>query len=637
MTPVSTPPVVPGSPPSGSGSGNTDWTWRRETPLSRFLSTESGSAAVLLAATVAALVWANVSGTSYQAFWHTVLSVQLGGSAVTMDLVGWVNSALMTFFFFVVGLEARREFDMGELRERRRLVLPVTAGIAGMSLAVLLFLVVNAGEPSARGWGVAMSTDTAFALGMLALIGPRFPERLRAFLLTVVVIDDIVALLVIATVYTSQLSVGPLMAAFALFAAILVLSRLHVRQGLVYLVVGTATWVAMHLSGVDPVVVGLAMGLLTYASPAGREDLERASDRFRDFREQPTPELARSARASLQQAVSPNERLQDAFHPWTSYVIVPLFALANAGIPIHREFLASAYRSPITLGIIVAFVLGKPLGILAGSWVVTRLTAGWLRPPVGWAAVAGGGTIAGIGFTVSLLIASLAFSGRDLEQAKLGILTSALGAAALTWLLFRVTAALPLTLRARVLLGTAESIVDLADPVHPDRDHVRGPSDAPVTLVEYADFECPYCGQAEPIIRDLLADFGDIRYVWRHLPLRDVHPHAQLAAEAAEAAARQGAFWAMHDLLLDHQGALLLADLAVYADQLGLDVARFAADLQRHVGAARVAQDVDSADLSGVSGTPTFFLNGRRHHGAYDIETLSNAVRLARAAAAISP
>ena len=618
-------------------SGNTDWTWRHETPLSRFLRTESGSAAVLLAATVAALVWANVAGASYQAVWRTVLSIHLGGSGVSMDLVGWVNSGLMTFFFFVVGLEARREFDMGELRERRRVILPVTAGIIGMSLAILVFLLVNAGRPSAIGWGVAMSTDTAFALGMLALIGPRYPERLRAFLLTVVVIDDIVALLVIATVYTSDLRVGPLLVAVALFTGILVLSRLHVRGGLIYLVIGIATWVAIQLSGVDPVVVGLAMGLLTYARPSGREELERASDRFRDFREQPTPELARSARTSLQQAVSPNERLQDAFHPWTSYVIVPLFALANAGIPIHADFLASAYRSPITLGIIGAFMLGKPLGILAGSWCVRLVSAGRLRPPVGWAAVAGGGTIAGIGFTVSLLIATLAFSGLDLEEAKLGILTAALGAAGVTWLLFRITAALPLALRGRLLLGTAESIVDLADPVHPDRDHIRGPGDAPVTLVEYADFECPYCGQAEPIVRELLADFGDIRYVWRHLPLRDVHPNAQLAAEAAEAAARQGAFWDMHDLLLRHQGALLVPDLTTYAEALGLDVTRFMSDLRRHAGAARVAQDVSSADLSGVSGTPTFFLNGRRHHGAYDIRTLSNAVRLARASAAITP
>ena len=618
-------------------TGNTSWTWRHETPLSRFLRTESGSAAILLAATVAAVVWANVAGSSYETVWGTELAVRVGGSGVSMSLVGWVNSGLMTFFFFVVGLEARRELDMGELRERRRVVLPLTAGIVGMTLAVLLFLVVNAGEPSARGWGVAMSTDTAFALGMLALIGPRFPERLRAFLLTVVVIDDVVALVVIATVYTSQLNVIPLLVALALFAALMVLSRLHVRQGIVYLVVGVATWVALHLSGVDPVVVGLAMGLLTYASPAGREELERATDRFRDFREQPTPELARSARAGLQQAVSPNERLQDAFHPWTSYVIVPLFALANAGISVDSGFLSQAYRSPITLGIIAAYVIGKPAGVLTGSWLVTLAARGRLRPPVGWAAVAGGGTIAGIGFTVSLLIATLAFHGRDLEEAKLGILTAALAAAGLTWVFFRITASLPPARRARALLGTAESIVDLADPVDPDRDHIRGPSEAPVTLVEYADFECPYCGQAEPIVRELLADFGDIRYVWRHLPLRDVHPHAQIAAEAGEAAARQGAFWEMHDLLLDHQGALLTRDLVGYSEQLGLDAARFTNDLHPHTGAARVAQDVDSADLGGVSGTPTFFINGRRHHGAYDIQTLNNAVRLARAKAAITP
>jgi Na+/H+ antiporter NhaA len=618
-------------------SGSTDWTWRRETPLSRFLSTESGSAAVLLAATVAALLWANVSSASYEALWGTELSIQVGGSGITMDLVEWLNSGLMTFFFFVVGLEARRELDVGDLRERRRIVLPVFAGIGGMAMAVLLYLVVNAGESSARGWGVAMSTDTAFALGMLALIGPRFPERLRAFLLTVVVVDDVVALLVIATVYTSELDVIPLLVAFGLFAGILLLKRLRVRGGLAYLIVGIATWVAMHLSGVDPVVVGLAMGLLTYASPAEREDLERATERFLDFREQPTPALARSARAGLAQAVSPNERLQETFHPWTSYVLVPLFALANAGIVIEGDFLAQAYRSPITLGIIIGYVFGKPVGILVGSWIVTRATSGRLSPPVGWAAVAGGGTIAGMGFTVSLLVATVAFSGRDLEEAKLGILTAALGAAALTWVLFRVTAALPLERRARLLLGTAESIVDLADPVHPDRDHIRGPAEAPVTLVEYADFECTYCGQAEPIVRELLADFGDIRYVWRHLPLHDVHPHAQIAAEAAEAAASQGAFWAMHDLLLDHQGALLTADLVGYAERLGLDLRRFTADLNDHAGAERVAQDVEGAGQSGVAGTPTFFLNGRRHHGAYDIASLSDAVRLARASTTITP
>src|SRR5208282_1666159 len=177
---------------------------------------------------------------------------------------------------------------------------------------------------------------------------------------------------------------------------------------------------------------------------------------------------------------------------------------------------------------------------------------------------------------------------------------------------------------------------DLAVPVDPRRDHVRGPAKAPVTVVEYGDFECPYCGQAEPAVRELLAGDGDVRYVWRHLPLTDVHPHAQLAAEGAEAAAKQGKFWEMHDQLLSHQGALSARDLIRYAGELGLGVERFADDLARRAGSARIAEDVDSADISGVSGTPTFFVNGRRHHGAYDLGTLSDTVRAARARALIS-
>lgn len=206
----------------------------------------------------------------------------------------------------------------------------------------------------------------------------------------------------------------------------------------------------------------------------------------------------------------------------------------------------------------------------------------------------------------------------------------------ITWLVFRATDLLPPRLRIRALLGSAEAIVDLAVPVDPDHDHVRGADDAPVTLVEYGDFECPYCGQAEPVVRELLAGFGDVRYVWRHLPLNDVHPNAQLAAEAAEAASDQDAFWELHDLLLTHQDALRPPDLIGYAEQLGLDVGRFTDELRRHTHAARIAEDVDSADLSGVSGTPTFFVNGRRHYGAYDIVTLSAAVRAAGARATIS-
>src|SRR5262245_53285305 len=542
----------------------------------------------------------------------------------------------MTFFFFVVGLEARREFDRGELRERRRASLPLAAGIGGMIVPVAIFLAFNAGHDSAHGWGVAMSTDTAFALGMLALVGPRFPIRLRAFMLTVSVVDDLAALAVIATVYASGLDGSALLIALAIFAVIVVMARLGVQRGAGYAVLGAAAWIALSKSGVDPIVIGLAMGLLTWATAPARGDLERASDLFRLFREQPTPELARSARLGLESALSPNERLQLLFHPWTSYVIVPLFALANAGIAINGSFLADAFTAPIALGIVIGYVVGKPAGIFAGSWLVTKLSGGRVRAPVGWAALAGGGTIAGIGFTVSLLIAGLAFDGDELAEAKLGVLSAALCSSVLTWLVFRATVYLPRPLRTRALLGTGEAIVDLAVPVDPERDHVRGPADAPVTLVEYGDFQCPYCGQAESVIREVLQGHGDVQYVWRHLPLNDVHAHAELAAEAAEAAAAQGAFWDMHDLLLDRQTALEPGDLMSYARELGLEFERFVEDLERRVGAGRIAEDVDGADLSNVSGTPTFFINGRRHQEAYDIETLSKAVRLARARASIA-
>jgi protein-disulfide isomerase len=215
------------------------------------------------------------------------------------------------------------------------------------------------------------------------------------------------------------------------------------------------------------------------------------------------------------------------------------------------------------------------------------------------------------------------------------VLSAALCSSLAAWTIFGVTALLPPRRRVQALLGTAEPIIDLAVPVDPDRDHIRGPAEALVTLVEYGDLECPYCGQAEPVVRELLADFGDLRYVWRHLPLTDVHPRAELAAEAAEAAASQGDFWRMHDLLLEHQQNLRPVDLNRYAADLGLDVEQFRYDLRKHTHVPRIDEDVESASLSGVSGTPSFFINGRRHYGAYDITTLSAAVKTAKARAAI--
>jgi protein-disulfide isomerase len=292
---------------------------------------------------------------------------------------------------------------------------------------------------------------------------------------------------------------------------------------------------------------------------------------------------------------------------------------------------SGAAGSPVTVGVLLGYLAGKPLGTFGMSLAVTRLSRGRLRPPVGWAPLISAGTIAGVGFTISLLVACLAFTGARLDEAKLGLLGAAALAPALTWVVVRATERLPWRRRLKALLGGAAPLVDLAYDVDPGRDHIRGPLDARVTVVEYGDFECPFCGRAEPQVRELLRDFSDVRYVWRHLPLSDLHLRAEPAAEAAEAAAAQDAFWPMHDLLLTHQDALETADLVGYAERLGLDAERFADDLDACLGAKRIAEDVEGADLSGVTGTPTFFINGRRHYGPYDIASLSAAVRAAEA------
>ena len=613
-------------------TGRTAWARNLAAPVRDFLSTETGSALFLLGATMVALVWANSPWPdSYESVWTTELSIRLGHWALAADLRHWINDGLMTFFFLVVGLEAKRELDLGELRDRRRVALPVVAGLGGMIVPVAIYLAFNAGGPGAHGWGAAMSTDTAFALGVLSLVAPRGATRLRVFQLTVVVVDDLCALIVIATAYSEHISLVALAIAVGLFGVLVALRYAPFGRSAAAAVVAVAMWVAMFKSGIHPTIAGLAIGLVTTAYPPARSDLERASETFRSFREQPTPELARSAQLSLVAAISANERLQYRLHPWTSYAIVPLFALANAGITFSGGLFGDALGSPVTLGIMFGYAVGKPVGIVCASWLATRRVFGGQRLPVSWPGLVGVGAVAGIGFTVSLLISSLAFRGALLDQAKLGILAGAVLSTLSAWAAFRVIALIPSSARARQILGTAEELLDLADDVDPRIDHIRGAPDASVTLVEYGDYECPYCGQAETVIRELLVSFGDdLRYVWRHLPLNDVHPHAQMAAEAAEAAGAQGRFWEMHDMLLAHQDALRPMDLGRYAEELGLDLDRFWDELRRRVHAPRVARDVASADESGVSGTPTFFINGRRHYGAYDIATLTEEVRSAR-------
>jgi Na+/H+ antiporter NhaA len=621
-----------------SFTGKTAWARNLTAPVRDYLNTETGGAMVLLAAAVAALIWANSPWSdSYESLWTTRLSIELGSGGISLDLRHWVNEGLMTLFFLVVGLEAKRELDTGALRERRRIALITLSALGGMAAGAGIFMAFNAGGAGADGWGAAISTDTAFALGVLALVAPR-ATRLRLRLLTLAVVDDLVALLVIATVYSEDLSWVPLLVAAGVFALLVGLRFVPVAgRGPLAIVLGAALWVSLYESGIDPLISGLAVGLVTTAYPPSREELERVTELTRSFREQPTPSRARTAQRSVASAISANDRLQFALHPWTSFVIVPLFALANTGIHLDADLLGDAVTSPITLGILFGYLVGKPIGLVAATWLGTRSWALGIRPTLSWPVLTGGGALAGVGFTVSLLISSIAFEGQQREEATLGVLAAALASALLAWLVFKIVARLPAEVRARQLAGTADELLDLAEDVHPERDHVRGSNEAPVTLVEYGDYQCPYCGQAEVVVRELLDSFGDdLRYVWRHLPLSDVHQNAQMAAEAAEAAAGQDAFWDMHDSLLRHQDELDPSDLTHHARALGLDVDRFWDELQRREHEGRVAEDVASADASGVAGTPSFFINGTRHTGDYDVDTLSRAVSMARRRALVS-
>ena len=608
----------------------------RLTALRDFLATEAGSALVLLGATVLALAWANSPWRdSYHALWATRISITVGTFDLSMDLGRWVNDGLMALFFLLIGLEIRREFDLGELRDRRRVAAPVIAAIGGMLMPVVIFLALNAGTDAARGWAMVMATDTAFAVGVLAIAGRHGPMRLRVFLLTLVIIDDVAAVAVIAVVYSSNLALPWLAAAIVLLAVMMLVRRFGVENPAAYLLLALGTWFATLEAGVHPTVAGVAVGLITSAYPPRRADLARATGFARAFRQQPSPALASAAARRITLSLSPNERLQHVLHPWSSFVVVPLFALANAGIDLSGDTLARALTSPLSLGVVLGLVIGKPLGITLAAWLATRRRLGGAPLTVGWPSLIPASFVAGIGFTMSLLIGELSYTDDLLEEAKIGILGASVLAAVLSIVMFRALGMLPREWLRRAERRAAPPMSDLAVPVDPSRDHVRGPADAPVTLVEYGDYECPWCRRAAPVIRELIgATDVRIRFVMRHLPLTDVHPNAALAAEAVEAAGAQGRFWEMHDRLFSGEAALLPHELVQHAEALELDVVAFEKDLRTGRFAARVARDVAGAEAAGVAGTPTFFINERRYRGAYDLPSLQAAVeRAARMAA----
>jgi Na+/H+ antiporter NhaA len=428
------------SPPSGSTPPSPG-------ALVDFLRTEAGSSVLLLAATVIALVWANspLSGV-YEDLWSTELRIGLGGAEITEDLRHWVNDGLMVFFFYVVGLEIRREIAMGELQNRRQAAIPAIAALAGMAVPALLYLALNVGGEGARGWGIVMATDIAFVLGLLALLGPACPPQLRIFLLTLAIVDDIGAITVIAIFYSASIDLAALAVAAALLAAILALRGVRGWRGPAYFLAGLLLWIATYESGVHPTIAGVLLGLLTAVYPRESSDVHHAARLTQRFRQAPTPQRARSAVLGVSSAVSPNERLQAALHPWTSYAIVPLFALANAGVALDADALSAAATSPITLGVVLGLVVGKLAGITVCSLAAVRLGVGPLPRGVGPGQLAGGAAIAGIGFTVSLFVAELAFTDEALrEEAKVGVLVASLIAAVLGATLLRLARRRPRT------------------------------------------------------------------------------------------------------------------------------------------------------------------------------------------------
>ena len=572
-------------------------------------------AALLLVATAAAIIWANVSDEAYQTFWDTPVALAVGGEHLEFTFHALVNDALMALFFFTVGLEVRREFAIGELTSWSRAVVPVVAAIAGLTLPAVIFVIFNFNSGQAHAWGVVISTDTAFIVGALALVGPKAPGRLRVFLLALAVVDDIGALSIIALVYTENFMMWPLGIATIGLIGIFFTRYLRRGRGPIYVALSVLVWFAFLASGVHPTLAGVAIALLVPVYRPTRRDVEQAVELTHAFRQSPSTEYARAAANGLRQSISINERLTSAYAPYIAYLILPLFAFANAGVLLTGDILLRALQSPLTWGIVVALVLGKFLGVWGSAAVVRALKMGDFGPGLTLSRIAGGAALSGIGFTISLFIVDLAIDDEAAQnEARVGVLAASIVAFCLGAIIFRIAdSARP--------PGTA--ITRLLRPVDIRRDHISGPVNAPLTIVEYADFQCFFCLRASGSIDEVRREFGDqLRYVWRHAPLTKFHPNALAAAEAAEAAGRQGRFFEFGRSLFAHHDHLQPSDIMRRAQELGFDIERFENDLRSPEVAGRVRDDMLDAEAMDITAVPTFFINGQRLFGPYDAQTL---------------
>jgi Na+/H+ antiporter NhaA len=583
---------------------------------------ENTAAALLLIFTVAAILWANSPWAhTYSALLDTHIQVAFGRHQFDVTVKHLINDGLMTFFFFIVGLEVTREFTIGELTDRARAAVPVVAAIAGLAVPAVIFLLFNRSGEDAQAWGVVISTDTAFLIGALAIIKPKYPGRLRIFLLTLAVVDDVGALIVIAVFYSEAIAVAPRIISAVLLAALATVRYLPAARGPAYAVLGFALWVALFMAGIHPTLAGVAVALLIPVFAPERRQVEQAVDVIRAFRQSPNSQYARAATRRLRESISINERLQTDVGPYVSFVVLPLFALVNAGVRLDGQSLTAAVRSPLTWGIVVALVLGKFIGISGATWFMRHTGMGQLAPGLTLRRVAGGAALSGIGFTISLFIVDIAITQPARQDlARIGVLVASVVAFVAGWAIFRVTD----------WFSPPEPVgLKLIRPVDPLRDHIRGNPDAPLTLVEYGDYECPFCSRATGAIDEVADHFGDdLCYVWRHLPLEREHPRAFDAARAAEAAGLQGRYFEMGRMLFANQDDLDWSDIYRYANAIGLDLEQFDQDVRVHPTKAlhRVQDDAQDADVMDLNATPTFFVNGKRHKGPWDSASLIRAL-----------
>jgi NhaA family Na+:H+ antiporter len=400
---------------------------------------------VLLSAAAAALVWTNGPWrSSYQEVWQTTLSVHLGSWGITESLRGWVTEGLMALFFLVASLEIKRELLTGELRHRRAALLPAVAAVGGMVLPALIYLAFNPLPPASQGWGVVMPTDLAFALGILGLASSRIPAGLRAFVLALAIIDDLGSILVVALFYSAGIDWGAVAFAAVLGAATVGLRRIQVRAITAYLLLGVGMWIALHGSGISPTLAGVALGFLTPATAFQRpkavsQEAHRVADATVDDPEPPDADAAQWLYLAelSKEAVSPLTRLETALHHWTSFLVLPLFALANAGVLLSASALVDAARSPVAVGIVVARLVGKTVGISLASFLAVRLLNARLPANVGARHVVGAAAAAGIPFTVSIFISELALPASLVQVATMGVLAAAVLSGALALLILR--------------------------------------------------------------------------------------------------------------------------------------------------------------------------------------------------------